>query len=336
MNAVEMIDPEVRYRAVVHYKYFVRSLRKVSKIYGVSKSSLQRWVGLSLFTPKSRRHRKRPKTDDLKQVVETLLSSNPFFTLEGLASVVRSVCPIKRSAKTIGRCLRRWGYTQKKAYRTVKHGPHHAEEVRRFCSSFLSSSEHPGGVVSIDETGVYLGDLCGKGYSKRGTRLNVVASRTLRRVKLTVVMAITSAGILHHKVLSHNCRKQDFIDFVNELPASTSASAVMDNIRFHHSKETIDAFRQRGITPLFIPAYSPEFNPIESVFGPIKRAYRSLCPCKPDEQDRFNYKNALEMVLERFKMNNMAPYFRHVIDESNRALALLNDGKDVSSLGYKV
>ena len=33
-----MISLETRYRSVVHYKYFLRSLRKVCNIYNVSKN----------------------------------------------------------------------------------------------------------------------------------------------------------------------------------------------------------------------------------------------------------------------------------------------------------
>ena len=49
-----MHDLETRYKAVVHYNHFQRSLRVVSKLYKVSKSSLQRWVKLSpsTFRPK--------------------------------------------------------------------------------------------------------------------------------------------------------------------------------------------------------------------------------------------------------------------------------------------
>ena len=39
-----MISRELRYKAVIHYKHFLPSLRKVSRLYGVSKSSLQRWL----------------------------------------------------------------------------------------------------------------------------------------------------------------------------------------------------------------------------------------------------------------------------------------------------
>jgi transposase len=35
---------EIRYKAVIHYKYFLHSLRKVANHYNVSKSSLQRWI----------------------------------------------------------------------------------------------------------------------------------------------------------------------------------------------------------------------------------------------------------------------------------------------------
>ncbi len=39
-----MHDKETKYKAIIHYKHFLPSLRKVGQIYGVSKSSLQRWL----------------------------------------------------------------------------------------------------------------------------------------------------------------------------------------------------------------------------------------------------------------------------------------------------
>ena len=47
--------------------------------------------------------------------------------------------------------------------------------------------------------------------------------------------------------------------------------AVLDNIQFHHSKETMNAFSIMGIRPLFVPPYSPEFNFIENVFSLLKQ-----------------------------------------------------------------
>ncbi len=41
-----MISKHVRYQAIVHYKRFGGTMRRVAKQYGVSKSSVCRWVNL--------------------------------------------------------------------------------------------------------------------------------------------------------------------------------------------------------------------------------------------------------------------------------------------------
>jgi len=44
----------------------------------------------------------------------------------------------------------------------------------------------------------------------------------------------------------------------------------MDNLRIHHSKEVLNIFKQKGVDVLFVPPYSPWFNPIENAFSLIK------------------------------------------------------------------
>jgi len=34
----------IKNKAIIHYKYFLQSLRKVSKIYKIGKSTLSRWL----------------------------------------------------------------------------------------------------------------------------------------------------------------------------------------------------------------------------------------------------------------------------------------------------
>jgi transposase len=40
---------------------------------------------------------------------------------------------------------------------------------------------------------------------------------------------------------------------------------VMDNASFHKSKKTIELIGSSGCEVLFLPPYSPDFNPIENV-----------------------------------------------------------------------
>ena len=50
---------------------------------------------------------------------------------------------------------------------------------------------------------------------------------------------------------------------------------VMDNLTPHKNKETLDLIEQAGAQVLFLPAYSPDLNPIEKMWSKIKQLLRS-------------------------------------------------------------
>ena len=54
-----------------------------------------------------------------------------------------------------------------------------------------------------------------------------------------------------------------------ELPACSVI--VMDNASFHKRQDTLDALQAEGHPVLWLPPYSPDFNPIEKTWAWIKR-----------------------------------------------------------------
>jgi transposase len=51
---------------------------------------------------------------------------------------------------------------------------------------------------------------------------------------------------------------------------------VMDNLAPHKSPPTLALIRQAGADVLFLPAYSPDLNPIEPMWSKVKNTLRSL------------------------------------------------------------
>lgn len=51
---------------------------------------------------------------------------------------------------------------------------------------------------------------------------------------------------------------------------------VMDNLAPHKCDPTLALIRQRGAEVLFLPAYSPDLNPIEQMWSKVKNTLRSL------------------------------------------------------------
>lgn len=121
-----MIDLETRYKSVVHYNYFQKSLRKVSKLYGVSKSSLQRWVKESPRYCKPR----KPKaiTNDIKSCISEEIQNNPFIKINELSSIISVKCNLQRSRRTINRYVKTMKMSYKTAYRMVD-AKHSNEDV---------------------------------------------------------------------------------------------------------------------------------------------------------------------------------------------------------------
>ena len=302
-----MYPLETRYKAVVHYKFFDRSLRRVARAHGVSKSSLQRW------TSKDPSVRRRPKRRDVvqsvRECIEATLATDPCTTMERLSGLVSRTCGVRPSRFSVARYVKRIGWTRKKVHRTVEHAPSEST-VRDFCSAYL---ERHRDIVSIDEVGFYVADAPRRGYAPRGKRLNIGISRTVRRSKMTLLLAVSKSGVVYHEILDHNCRKADFVAFVERLPVARGTTLLMDNVQFHHSKETLDAVAARGCNVLYTPPYSPRFNAVEYVFGGMKRTYRAECPRVADEADDFDFAALLEAVVAT--QGRYERHFAHVLDQ---------------------
>jgi transposase len=291
----------VKARAVVDYLYFTKSLRKVAKRHKVSKSSLQRWAKEDPNKFKNIQKRsKKPRYPDVLQVVKDAIESNGFMTMGEIAHHLRERTGRRVSARTVNRYAHEVGKSCKKAYRIVDH-THDNRSVKAFCTSFLEAKN----VVSIDESCFYVGDHPRRGWCTKGTKLAVRASKSLRMTKFTLLMAVTEEGVLHYKVLDHNCKKPHFITFFKEIPFSEDSTVVMDNISFHHSKEIVQLAKELKVTLLHTPPYSPRCNPIEKVFGALKPRYRraSWEIPKPSEasvyRQRFEELVALEVASNR-------------------------------------
>ena len=127
---------------------------------------------------------------------------------------------------------------------------------------------------------------------------------------MTLIMAVSSAGVVHHKILDHNCRKTDFLEFLEDLPVAPGTTVVMDNLACHRSVEAKAIMTRKGVKPLFTPPYSPRFNAIEYVFGWMKPLYRSNCPLGAVQAEAFDFASLLEAVVA--SCDRLDAFFFHV------------------------
>src|SRR3954462_12809237 len=114
------------------------------------------------------------------------------------------------------------------------------------------------------------------GWSPRGERL--VDAAPFGQWKTTTVVAGPRArGILPPFVLDGPMAGAVFRAYVEQVLAPTLEPGdvvAMDNLAVHKVAGVQEAIRAAGASVLYLPSYSPDFNPIEQLFAKLKALLR--------------------------------------------------------------
>uniref|UniRef100_A0A914WKA6 Tc1-like transposase DDE domain-containing protein n=1 Tax=Plectus sambesii TaxID=2011161 RepID=A0A914WKA6_9BILA len=137
-------------------------------------------------------------------------------------------------------------------------------------------------LIFLDETGINLHTSPYYGCLPRGVEA-VIRRPANQGRNVSLLMAISANGVVAHKALRGSYNAVLFEEFLNENVERIKAVherpiAVMDNARFHHSENVKDFFERNNIECHYLPAYSPELNPIEECFSALKASYRRITP----------------------------------------------------------
>ena len=81
---------------------------------------------------------------------------------------------------------------------------------------------------------------------------------------------------------------------------------IMDNLSSHKRCRTRELIERAGAVLIFLPPYSPDFNPIEMIFAKVKQLLRSLA-CRT----RAALWEAMQSVLDQVTATDAANCFRH-------------------------
>lgn len=276
------------------------SYRKAAAASGISKTTICRWVnavGQRCRYPKKRR-RSKPAVTALTARVQQALDEvgGPMN-----ASMVRDWLLQKEipcSLSSVYRSLRQTGNTFKSTRKVCI--PMDEEELTRQRAEFerVLLNVDPSDVLSVDESSFDTNMLPKMGYSPKGRPL-IVKQTGFRRGRCTLVLAVSITGLEHWTVLKGNCNTRSFAAFVQDLEGLPQKHVLMDNIAFHKSKRVADMLQAVGKVALFIPPYSPAYNPIEVLFHSLKVSLRSCNALNPFRVRNDNVETVSRFLTER-------------------------------------
>ena len=97
----------------------------------------------------------------------------------------------------------------------------------------------------------------------------------------TIISAIRLGGPCAGKLFDGAMNGPKFLAWIKEMlvPALQKDDiVVMDNLATHKTKGVREAIEKAGAKLLYLPPYSPDFNPIETMWSKVKSFIRSKAP----------------------------------------------------------
>jgi len=126
---------------------------------------------------------------------------------------------------------------------------------------------------------------------------------------LSTIGAISLAGVRTALSVPGAIDSETMVFFVEEMLAPTLKRddiVFFDNCPIHKADEIEGPIEARGAWAIFLPTYSPDFNPIENCWSKVKSILRSLKPRTVEE--------LLDALVEAFAsitQQDILGWFRH-------------------------
>ena len=224
------------------------------------------------ISPKAQRHGPLPRRSEQAARVAEAVANAPDATLDELRR--DNALPI--SAASLWRVIRELGLTFKlKSLRAAEQDRPDVKRLRDAWAAKLAgvAAEH---LVFLDETSATTKMTRRRGRCARGKR-HVMKVPHGHWKTTTLVVALRLAGLEAPTVIDGAMNGDLFLAYVEQqlVPKLREGDVVvMDNLASHKKAGVEAAIEAVGARVVYLPPYSPDFNPIELAFSKLKALLR--------------------------------------------------------------
>jgi transposase len=267
---------------------------EAARVFGVHHNAVNRWVkryrqggwdGLA-----ERRRGRRPgeqaalSDPQQREVIALVRETTPdelglagfLWTREAVAELITQRYGVWLARTTVGGYLRGWGFSpQRPQRRALEQNP---AAVRRWLTTdypaICARAKREGGVVLwLDEMGIRSDAAAGRSWAPVGQ--TPVIKGTGKRFRVTMLSAVSNAGMLRFRLVVGSFSGPVFIDFLRRLLHDCGGRKVHLIVDGHpvHRAKLVSAWVGRHAERIelhFLPGYSPELNPVELLNHDVK------------------------------------------------------------------
>ena len=267
------------------------SVAAVARVFGVSREAVYQWIGRYARGGAAglrARRRGKPPTPKLAphQAATTvrLITDRqpeqlklPFYlwTREAVQQLIRARYGVDVSVWTVGRYLKRWGFTpQKPARRALQQDPAAVSHWLKteYPALAAAAQREKAEIYWGDEMGLRSDHAVGRSFAPQGRTPTMVV--TGLRFGCNVISAITNRGRLNFRVFRGRFVTPVYLDFLKRLvkQAGRKVFLIVDGHPVHKAATVKRWLEQNAahIRQFLLPAYSPELNPDEYLNHDVK------------------------------------------------------------------
>jgi len=160
----------------------------------------------------------------------------------------------------------------------------------------------------VDEMGCVTGMSRTYGYALRGERA-VSYEPGGKGTRLSLIGALSTEGFLGGLEIEGSVNGEVFEAFVEQIlvpQLRPGKKVIWDNVSFHRRENVRELIESHGATVKFLPAYSPEFNPIEECWSKLKAWLRKQAARTVEA-----LQEAITKAIQQITLKDIEGWFRH-------------------------
>jgi transposase len=233
-----------------------------------------------------------------------IIKIDPFITRNEIKITINKKYNIKLSDNSLSSIFKKLNLTRKKPRQYIVKSIDFLDQliVKRNNFKLSINKIDINKIISIDESGFNNLNTINKGLSIKGKRINIPCENKKIKNK-SLIVAITTTKIINNEIHETGVNGLIFKEFIqNTINKLTELNYcfIFDNVPFHHNKLMLKLIIDSGHKYLFTPSYSPNNNPIETIFGIIKFNFRNDYKNKYNENKNICIMNLIKNAIEKF------------------------------------
>lgn len=268
------------------------SISEAAAVFNVSNSAITRWVykasrkGARALVSKARPGRTPRLNAEQLSGLRTIVLAGPkkaglsfsCWTLSIVQDLILKRFGVSLSITQVSRILHKVGVVHKKgSFRLTPSSPEARDQwlKKSFPELIARANKEKAAILFGDEVGFAPGRAPGYTWGLRGEMILVRHPGKNLQIKAFGVVDIVNGSFCYHisaKTNQHSCR--DFLRILKRKYQEQKVYLILDNVSYHKTiaKELAEN-PSSAIEIVFLPSYSPDFNPIEQLWKVMKGRY---------------------------------------------------------------